>query len=1052
VRKLSFLALASIALAGCQADSSLAPIATTPPSQTSLTGSYIVVMRPTTSQFAASSMQSMVDASSATVEHTYTRVFNGFSARMSDSAAAKLRQRSDVALVEPDAIVSINSTQTPAQWDLDRLDQASLPLDNSYSTTTSGAGVNVYLIDTGIRATHSEFGGRATGAYSVYDDGAVDCNGHGTHVGGTIGGSTYGVAKSVRIFAVKVLDCTGNGRVSGVIAGIDWVTRNAVKPAVANMSLGGAISSAMDQAVQSSIASGVTYAIAAGNTGADACNESPARVPEAITVGASNSSDYRADFSNTGSCVTLFAPGVDVVSAWNGSDTDARSASGTSMASPHAAGVAALYLEAHKGAAPAEVAAALIAASDKDQLQNVGGGPNRILSTVRDGVVVAPTPVDQPPVAAFSANCVLLTCSLDASASTDDGRIVLYNWSMPGAVVSSAIGVKAAPVYTTSGVKNITLTVTDNAGQSTSITQTVTIAPINQPPVAQFSASCSYLTCTLDGTSSTDDTGITDYAWSWSLGSQGGSVNGATANVTFPHPGNYTVVLTVRDLNGVTNSLSKSILVTRANQSPSASISSPATNSKVMITTIVTFVGAGNDPEDGALSGASLTWSSNINGVIGTGTSFSTGALTLGTHTITLTAKDSQGATGTSSIVVTVGAPNQPPSANIASPANNISVLLGTRITFSGNGTDPEDGTLSGSSLTWTSSINGVIGTGTSFSTSALAAGSHVITLTAKDSQGATASSSVVVTVALPNQPPAASIASPSNGTSVVLGTNVTFNGSGTDPEDGTLGGTSLTWTSSINGVIGTGTSFSTSALAAGAHTVTLTVKDSQGAQATATVAINVTTPNRPPSASISSPGNGTSVVQGTSVSFAGSGVDPEDGTLGGNSLSWTSNLDGNIGAGTSFNNGNLSVGTHVITLTARDAQGLTGSATTTLTITAAPVVQVPVPPPAAPPAPQPPAAPPAPPAPAAPALVANFTFLCPVGGIGRYCRFDASNSSADAGIVSYSWTFGDGRTASQLVPSKVLIYPRGGTYNVSLTITDQNGVQSSITQAVVVR
>lgn len=277
------------------------------------------------------------------------------------------------------------SSQTPtSSWGLDRIDQQLLPLNNTYNYNNDGSGVSAYVIDTGIRITHTEFGGRATHGFDAVNDGynGNDCHGHGTHVAGTIGGTNYGVAKNVQLIAVRVLNCSGSGTTSGVIAGIDWVTVNAVRPAVANMSLGGSISLALDSAVTNSINSGVSYAIAAGNSSQNACNFSPARVPAAITVGATNNSDSRPSWSNYGKCLDLFAPGVSITSAWIGSDTATNTISGTSMATPHAAGVAALKLQGSPTATPAEVAAELVTKSTANIVKNTGkNSPNRLLFT-----------------------------------------------------------------------------------------------------------------------------------------------------------------------------------------------------------------------------------------------------------------------------------------------------------------------------------------------------------------------------------------------------------------------------------------------------------------------------------------------------------------------------------------------------------------------------------------------------------------------------------------------------------------------------------------------
>ncbi|MGH7617594.1 MAG: S8 family peptidase, partial [Gemmatimonadaceae bacterium] len=249
-------------------------------------GHYIVVFKSGVTDVPGLA-RSLVSAHNGTLEFTYLHAIQGFAAGLSASAASALAAHPDVALVEPDAIVALVSTETNATWGLDRVDQRNLPLSSSYTYTSTGNGVHAYIIDTGIRTTHTEISGRAFSVFDAIGDGngAVDCNGHGTHVSGTIGGTTYGIAKQVTLYSVRVLDCSGNGTTSGVIAGVDWVTGNHLNPAVANMSLGGGLSASLDQAVRNSIASGVTYGIAAGNNNASACIESPADVAEAITVG-----------------------------------------------------------------------------------------------------------------------------------------------------------------------------------------------------------------------------------------------------------------------------------------------------------------------------------------------------------------------------------------------------------------------------------------------------------------------------------------------------------------------------------------------------------------------------------------------------------------------------------------------------------------------------------------------------------------------------------------------------------------------------------------------
>jgi len=312
----------------------------------------------------------------------YGHAINGFTAQLTEEEALQLSEDPRVLFVEEDSVMEAVATQSNPPWGLDRIDQRTLPLSRSYTYATTGAGVNVYVVDTGIRRTHSQFGGRALVGFDAMNDGrnTNDCNGHGTHVAGTIGGSTYGVAKSVRLFAVRVLGCSGSGTTSGVIAGVDWVTANHADPAVANMSLGGGASTALDTAVRNSIAAGVTYAIAAGNSHTNASNQSPARVSQAITVGSTTQSDARSSFSNFGSVVDIFAPGSGIVSAWYTSDSATASLSGTSMASPHVAGVAARYLERTPAATPAEVRNEIVNNATANQLSGVPGTTaNRLL-------------------------------------------------------------------------------------------------------------------------------------------------------------------------------------------------------------------------------------------------------------------------------------------------------------------------------------------------------------------------------------------------------------------------------------------------------------------------------------------------------------------------------------------------------------------------------------------------------------------------------------------------------------------------------------------------
>jgi len=418
------------------------PSATVLRAERAVPGQYLVVFRD--ARVAKDAVDTEADGLARShggrVFATWRHAVRGFAAYLSAAQAQALAQDPRVAWVEEDAEVHADTTQTGATWGLDRIDQRNLPLDGSYTFNVNGTGVNAYIIDTGIRVTHTEFGGRASGAFTAVNDGngTNDCNGHGTHVSGTVGGATFGVAKNVRLFAVRVLDCNGSGTTAGVISGVDWVTNNHLSPAVANMSLGGGASATLDQAVQNSINSGVTYAIAAGNSNADACTQSPARVGAAITVGASDINDVRATFSNFGTCVDIFGPGVNITSSWATSDTATNTISGTSMATPHVTGTAALFLQANPSATPAQVASALVSNATVGVLASVGtGSPNRLLYEAFIGApadATPPTVALTAPAAGATVSGTAVTLSADAA---DNVAVAKVEFLVDGAVVGT---------------------------------------------------------------------------------------------------------------------------------------------------------------------------------------------------------------------------------------------------------------------------------------------------------------------------------------------------------------------------------------------------------------------------------------------------------------------------------------------------------------------------------------------------------------------------------------------------------------------------------------
>ena len=538
-------------------------------------GSYIVVMR-SSDDLADEEVE--ISKSGGRTEKRFSRAINALSVKVKHSEATRIRNNPKVLFVELDQPVYALDTQNPSpSWGLDRIDQNALPLNSTFTASAKGAGVDAYIVDTGILSTHTDFSGRMGAGFSSINDGngTNDCNGHGTHVAGTTAGTTYGIAKSATLIPVRVLDCLGSGTNSGVIAGLDWIISHhtAGTPAVANMSLGGGASAALDLAVQNVINDGVVMAVAAGNSNVNACNSSPARAVNAITVGSTTTADARSSFSNIGTCLDIFAPGSSITSAWIGSTTAINTISGTSMASPHVAGVAAVLMGRFPTSTPAQIATMLRTSATPNVVTSAGtGSPNYLLylDPIGGPIIAPPPPTPSAPSAPTGITITPSSGSLSVrftAGAAGTSPITSYKYSINGGTTwaTRQTGTTASPIVITGLTNGTTYSVSIRAvslvgdgATSTPVSVSIPVAP-STPTIGTATANAGR-TATVRWTLGSNGGGaITSHVVTAYLNGSGTAartvtVNGATAvsaTVTgLTNGGSYTFKVQARNAIG----------------------------------------------------------------------------------------------------------------------------------------------------------------------------------------------------------------------------------------------------------------------------------------------------------------------------------------------------------------------------------------------------------------------------------------------------------------------------------------------------------------------